>query len=175
MTLGTRLKAACAAVMAAAALTACADWSELAFRQDQRLRFVTPQSHELAQLPVKLTWVMDDFRVVKPGSAPPDPSAGYYAVFVDTAPMKPGQTMRDLMADDQACVTDPKCPDKGYLADRGIYTTTKEELVLRSANPLSPDESVELHDVTVVLLDSEGRRIGESAWNIQFELENRTF
>lgn len=170
----TRLKGLVIAAAAMAALVACADWSQLGFRQDQRLQFTSPQSHRLVELPLTLSWSMDDFRIVKRGSAPPDPAAGYFAVFVDTAPMKPAQTMRDLMADDPACTGDPKCPDKADLADRGIYTTTKTKLVLRAVAPLSPDEPVELHDVTVVLLDSEGRRIGESAWNIQFKLENRT-
>lgn len=175
MTLRTRLQAMCVVAVAATALTACADWSELAFRQDHRVRVVTPESHAQVELPTKFSWATEDFQVVEPGSAPPDPSAGYFAVFVDTAPMEPGQTMRDRMADDQLCSDNPKCPDKGYLADRGIYTTTKTEFVLRVVKPLSSDEPVQLHDFTIVLLDSEGRRIGESAWNIQFKLENRTF
>lgn len=174
MAWGTRVKRAVVAMVAMAGLVACADWSQLAFRQDQRLEFVGPESHRLVELPLTLSWTMADFRIVKPGSEAPGPAAGYFAVFVDTVPMEPRQTMRDLMADDPGCAADLNCPDKGYLADRGIYTTTKSKLVLRSVAPLSRDESVELHDVTVVLLDSEGRRIGESAWTIQFKLQNRT-
>lgn len=176
ITTGVRVKHACAIAMAMAALVSCADWSQLAFRHDRRLQIVAPPARDLVELPVTLRWTIDDFKIVDPGSGVADESAGYFAIFIDKTPMKPGQTLREQAIDgDPSCIHDSACPDRGYLADRGIYTTTKTSLRLRSVLPLSPDESTEVHDATIVLLDAGGRRIGESAWHIQFKLRKATF
>lgn len=176
ITTGVRLKRACSIAVAMVTLVSCTDWSQLAFRQDHRLRITAPANGDLVELPVKLSWSMDDFQIVEPGSGAGKPSAGYFAIFIDEVPMEPGQTLRELAAeDDPSCEQDPKCPDRGYLADRGIYTTTETSLSLRSVLPLPSDEPTQLHDVTVVLLDAAGSRIGENAWHLQFKLQKRTF
>lgn len=176
ITTGVRLRRACGIAIAMVTLVSCADWSQLAFRQDHRLRFIAPANGDVVRLPLKLNWTMDDFRIVRPGSGTGKPSAGYFAIFIDETPMEPGRTLRELAAeDDPSCEQDPQCPDREYLADRGIYTTTKTSLRLRSVLPLSSDEPTQLHDVTVVLLDAAGSRIGESAWHLQFKLRKRTF
>lgn len=163
------------AVLSALPVASCANLSQLAFTQDRRLTFISPVSRELVQLPLTLRWTMDDFRIVKPRSEAPAESAGYFAIFVDTPPIKPGQTLNDIAEDDTACSQDPKCPDRQYLTDRGIYQTTKTAFTLTLVPPLPTADDVQLHDVTVVLLDSAGHRIGESAWHTEFKLRKGSF
>jgi hypothetical protein len=156
-------------------LGGCADYSELQFVQDHRLTFTAPGNNELVETPFKLKWRMDDFEVLpKRSKAEPTDDAGYYAVFVDLAPVKPNHTLDDVGNDDPACESDPRCPDQEYLNAKGVYVTRKPQITLDVVAPLPTKERVQRHEVTVVLLDSEGRRIGESAWWLKFKMVNRT-
>lgn len=160
------------ALLSALSLTGCTDYSKLLYTKDDRLDFTAPANRELVKTPLSVSWTIDDFTVVKPGIAAPADDAGYFAVFVDRAPIEPGHTLDDVADDDEACERDPKCPDRQYLSDRGVYTTSKTSLVLEQILPLDNEEDIHLHEVTVVLLDSSGRRIGESAWYRYFKMEN---
>ena len=153
----------------------CADYSALAFHQDHRLSITSPESRAVLSPPFTLRWTMKDFDVAARGEGPPRDDAGYFAVFVDRAPVKPGHTPEDVADDDQTCKRDPGCPDRSYLAGRGVYTTTRTSLRIPVIPPLSSKEKVQLHEVDIVLLDSSGRRIGEAAWYLEFKTRNRTF
>src|SRR4051812_49410611 len=89
-----------AGVMASLTLSGCTDYSKLAFHQDHRLTFTAPASRVLVTLPVTVRWTMRDFPVPRPGAGTPRDDRGYFAVFVDRAPFKPGETMRALADDD---------------------------------------------------------------------------
>ena len=145
--------------------------NELNFRVDNRLHFVTPKARSLVHQPVTVAWTMRDFTVAAPGSAPPSRDAGYFAVFVDRAPIRPGQTLKAVGNGDPVCANDPKCPDKTYLNDHKVFTTTQTQLRLGLVTDIPGDhETVQMHAVTVVLLDTSGRRIGESAWELDFRM-----
>jgi hypothetical protein len=138
-------------------LTGCAH--NLNFRTDHRLHWVGPPARKLVNVPFMLAWQFD-------GSHPAE-----FAVFVDRAPVKPGQSLKAVAGSDTACKSDPTCPDASYLANRQVYTTTGTTLALSQVNPLNSDrEGTQLHQATVVLLDQSGRRIGESAWTREFKL-----
>ena len=156
-------------------LGGCANFSELQFVQDHRLVFSAPDNNELVETPFVLKWRMDDFKVL-PGRSNADPTqdAGYFAVFVDLAPVKPNHTLDDVGDNDPACEGDPRCPDRQYLNAKGVYVTHEPRLRLDVVAPLPDKERVQQHEVTVVLLDAEGRRIGESAWYLKFKMVNRT-
>jgi len=144
---------------------------DLSFRVDNRLHFTAPKARAKAHQPVTVSWTIRDFRIAAEGSEPASRDAGYFALFVDAAPIKPGQTMRAVASGDQACKRDPKCPDADYLAARGVFTTTATSLRL----PLIPNvtgdkEKFQQHAITVVLMDTAGHRIGESAWELDFRL-----
>jgi hypothetical protein len=62
------------------------------------------------------------------------------------------------------------------LAQRGVYATRATSIVLQVVAPLLPShDKIQVHTLTVILLDSSGRRIGESAWYLEFKLRNRIF
>lgn len=142
----------------------------LAFRVDDRLTFRSPTDRSTVRLPVTLDWDVEDFQVTGPGGQPRE-DAGYFAVFVDGTPVPPGKSLRWVARDDRRCRADDGCPDATYLADRGIYPTSETRLVLEQL-PRGDDGDVrERHRATVVLLDASGRRIGESAFEIAFDVE----
>lgn len=76
---------------------------------------------------------------------------GSFAVFVDRAPMRPGGM---------------------FVPQRGAYTTTETELILEDVER-DTDDRRERHTATIVLLDDTGRRVGESAFDVDFEVERK--
>jgi len=159
-----------AALGAAFVLASCSVSNHNVFN-DHRLHFVAPASRAHVGLPVTLRWTMRGFTPVDPGTGPPSRTQGYFAVFVDRPPVGPGQKL-DVVADrDTSCKRTPGCPDTSYLADRQIYTTAGSTLVLnRVADFVDNRQKQQLHEATIVLLDSAGRRIGESFWYLDFWL-----
>jgi hypothetical protein len=145
--------------------------TNLNFRTDARLHFLSPPARTMVQNPITVRWSISGFKVEAPGSAPPSPDAGYFAVFVDRAPIRPGDTMRSVASRDEQCLHRPGCPDEAYLEQRSIYTTTRQTLTLGQVPNLAGDnEKVQLHTVTVVLMDTSGHRIGESAWQLDLRM-----
>lgn len=153
-------------------LTGCVNLSQLQFRVDHDLRFTAPVSRAKISLPVTLQWEVSGFRVAAPGSEPPSDHAGYFALFVDRAPIKPGQTLAAVAGGDASCIASEGCPDAQYLADRQVYQTTQLSYTLRHVNALTGSrDNWQLHEVTIVLLDTSGHRIGEHAYYRDFELK----
>ncbi len=145
---------------------------DLNFRVDKRLHFVGPGARSTVHPPVTITWRMDDFRIAAQGSEPASHDAGYFAVFVDQTPIKPGHTMDDVANGDPLCQQSPSCPDKAYLADHNVYTTTTTSIEIPViANISGSKEKLQLHVITIVLMDTSGHRIGESAWEL--DVRNR--
>ena len=140
--------------------------SDLNFRVDKRLHFVSPEARATVRQPVTVTWTIRDFQIVRPGSEPPSHRAGYFGVFVDRTPIKPGDSLRSLGHGDPACESNPKCPDLDYLHARDVYPTTATSLRLPELANLRGRDKLQMHTVIVVLLDTSGRRIGESAWEL---------
>ncbi|HVF20490.1 MAG TPA: hypothetical protein VNA14_09635 [Mycobacteriales bacterium] len=154
-----------------ATATACGFGTDgLAFTNDDRVTITQPADRERLRLPVTIDWTVEDFGITQPGLGRGD-DQGYFAVFVDRSPVPAGKTLAHVARDDRSCRRDDGCPDADYLADRNVYTTTRTRLVIDTLAKTARDGRREFHDVTVVLLDSDGRRIGESAWHVRFELE----
>ena len=156
-----------------ASLTGCVPQG-LAFKIDERLSFTSPEDRATVELPVKLDWEIRDFEVVEPGTEVRE-DEGYFAVFVDASPMPPNKPLSWIARKDNSCRESDGCPDEEYLNSRGIYTTTETELVLDQLPRTSNDEDrKERHRAIVVLLNGAGERIGESAFEIAFDLERST-
>ncbi|HUC04563.1 MAG TPA: hypothetical protein VL961_04140 [Acidimicrobiales bacterium] len=135
---------------------------------DNRLTFVSPPARALVHTPLTVRWHMSDFAPGGRGGAGP---GGYFALFVDQAPIRPGQSMKAVAAGDAYCLHTPGCPDRTYLAQHQIYTTTSTSVTLPSvANLPADNDAVQLHTFVVVLMDPSGHRIGESAWELDLRL-----
>jgi len=128
-----RRMARCAALLALVPLTGCGltHLQDLNFRVDDRLHFLSPEPRALVHPPLTVRWTMDDFTIVRPGSAPPSRDAGYFAVFVDRAPVKPEETLDVVGNGDPTCERDPRCPNTRYLHEHYVFATTQTHLRLR--------------------------------------------
>lgn len=131
--------------------------SGLSFVQDRRVHIVTPANRAAVTMPVTVTWTARDF-------------AGTYAVFVDRTPQAPGRTLASLVDHEPGCRKADGCPDVAYLAARDIHTTTTGAFTVEHVRPVGNKHSHPLHEVTIVLLDAGGRRIGESAFRVEFRV-----
>lgn len=161
----TRTPAARAAVLVVTALVLAVlpgcGVSDLNFVQDDRLSIVAPEDRAKVELPVTVRWKVEDFD-------------GSYAVFVDRAPVPPGRSLEWLARDDELCETTPDCPSTEWFHARQVYPTTDTELTLEKLPELTRDERRVFHEVTVVLIDENGERVGESAVTVEFEVERES-
>jgi hypothetical protein len=128
----------------------------LAFVRDDRLDILSPESGATVRLPFEVRW------------SAPDVDARYLVLF-DRTPMRPNRTLQSLVPSDDQCRTRPGCPDEQWLADHDLYLTDEtsirvEDLPEERTNERAKDR----HEVTIVLLDSRGRRMGESVFIREF-------
>lgn len=155
---GAGARAVAAAVAALGLLAGCAVQG-LSFDRDHRVRILEPSQNETVTLPFDLDWSAEGF-------------TGRFLVLFDRPPMRPGRTLRSLVPEDDSCRNRPGCPDEVWLADRNIYVTDATRLTVDRLPDLRPsNRSRDRHDVTIVLLDDEGRRAGESAFTAEFIVE----
>jgi len=161
-------------LMVVLALLAGACTDGLAFRQDQRVSIESPRYREKVPVPVTLEWSVDD--ELQAALDAPDGGVAGFAVLVDLGPQPAGEPMSYYARDDDSCRASDGCPDLAYLADRGIFTTRATRITI---DHLRPRRDVDLaaghrdtHEVTLILLDERGRRIGQAAWTILFEVDH---
>jgi hypothetical protein len=142
----------------------------LSFRVDHRVQILSPKDRAEVSLPVTLEWSVRDFAL----KTSPDGSGGSFAVFVDESPVPPGQPLSWLARNDLECAQVPSCPDAAYLAKKGVYQTSDTTLVIKDLPGSSSSSSKskrDRHRAVIVLLDDRGRRIGEIAYDVTFDLK----
>jgi hypothetical protein len=135
----------------------------LQFRKDDRVDITSPADRARIVAPLDVRWTTKGLVLGEAGGP------AQFAVFVDRAPIRPGQSMSAV--GDDACRRTPGCPDEGYLRDRFIYLTRKTSLTLDALPAKSTSNRYGAryaHDVTIVLVDADGRRRGESSWSVEF-------
>ncbi|MFT5223539.1 MAG: hypothetical protein ACI867_001860 [Glaciecola sp.] len=122
-----------------AALLAAQACSGLQFVDHDEVVFTFPPDRSTVALPVLIEW---DAKEIATGQG--------FAVFIDRSPQPPGMTI------DEAFDLD----DRG-----GIVLSDRPELVLEQLAIRGgvPERDRDRHELTVVILDGEGRRVGEFA------------
>ena len=137
----------------------------LAFDNDHRVKFVSPRNRSTVHLPVALRW--------QAGAITRTPDGGpFFAVFVDRAPIKPGQTLA-AVADD-SCRHTRGCPDLTYLRDQYVFVTRETQLTLNDVPKARGQRTGarHAHEATIVLVDARGGRIGENAYTVDFTIKD---
>ena len=129
----------------------------LDFVKDERVRIIAPSPNTEVRVPFTVRWRVEDFD-------------GSYGVFVDREPPGPGRTLASLANGDAVCKATKGCPDEAYLAAHRAFTTADTSFRVEQLPELTRDREREAHEVTVVLLDERGRRIGESAFRVEFHI-----
>ena len=154
-----------AGVMVLALLATGCDVSTYAFKVDESIDIVEPKARAEIDLPVSIRWT--DSRA--PGTrrvAPQDPTAEYYAVFVDRAALAPGRRLSSLVDRRERCQPRQGCPTAEQLADLRTYLDAGQSLVLdfiTDRRASSRGDSKDVHEVTLVRMRGD-RRIGETAF-----------
>jgi hypothetical protein len=159
---------ATAVVLSLMVLTTGCRLDSLAFRTDERLEFESPENRSTVKLPFDVRWSVEDFRVTGPDRSVAD-DAGYFAVLLDVSPMPPGEGLAYFARDDDSCRPSDGCPDAQYLADRRIHTTQATSFrvdALADTRPTDRPSADDDHEITVLLLNGKGERIGESAFRL---------
>ena len=139
----TRHAIACA-LMFGALTSGCTDG--LSFRQDERLKIVSPLDGELVGEPVLVEWRM------KPRPA----SVKGFLVFVDRAPQPPGTSVEHFKPDDRSNIY-------------GSSTNSVEIAAFESA-ATGPKNRRNRHRVLIIPLDDLGRRIGEASDHVEIDV-----
>lgn len=146
------------ALLAMVGLGGCAV-DGLAFVQDDRVEITVPTGGETVRLPFDFSWKSRGFE-------------GTYAVFFDRSPMRPNRDLLSLVDDRDPCRALPGCPTANWLADRDIYVTQQSSVrVERLPDYRREDRGRDRHTATLVLLGPDGRRLGESAFVVEFFVE----
>ncbi|MBW3667900.1 MAG: hypothetical protein KY443_01690 [Actinobacteria bacterium] len=149
------------AVAAVLVVSSACTTKGLSFVQDDRIDILNPTENATVGLPFELEWRARDFD-------------GYYAVFFDRSPMKPGKSLLSLVARNDPCRAEDDCPDAEWLAARHVYVTDRTSLRVELLPELRDNNrSKDRHQVTIVLLDETGHRIGESAFTNEFIIDRR--
>lgn len=147
---------AAAAVMVALAVGSCSV-KGLSFVQDDRVEILAPDSDADVAVPLTVTWSVRDFD-------------GTFGVLVDRSPPPPGESLSWYVRNDDDCELIEDCPNPAYLAERGIYSTSDTTITIDRITSKGGQRD-DIHEVTIILLDADGRRIGESAWYVEFEYD----
>lgn len=95
---------------------------------------------------------------------------GSYLVLIDRSPMPPGETVRWFAKGDDDCAATPTCPDELYLARRGVTVATSTTVDIAIVPPLTGSREGTFHELTIIRLDADGRRDGETATTTQFKV-----
>jgi hypothetical protein len=148
------MRRAVAVALSLVALAGC-NASGLAFKEDTRVDIVSPREGAEVTLPLTISWHARDIQVSEPGEG----DGVFYAVFVDRPPLRPRQSLEALVGDD--CLT-RGCANVDYFAQRDVHITAGTAVVL---DQLPPGDS---HTATIVLVDQDYHRVGESAFVVEF-------
>jgi len=149
-------------------VTAACGVHGLSFVQDKRVDVVHPDDRSTVELPVKVQWTAKDF--------PVGPGAGSFGVFVDRAPQPSGENLAWLVRGEAGCkgASAATCATPEFLGQRSIYQTDDTSFTVDQVSKLTGSQAGrQFHEVTVVLLDKDGTRVGEGAWSVQFEVKER--
>ena len=162
-----RIALACLVVLA----TASCDVGRLDFVKDDRVTITAPKDRAETQLPLTVSWRVEDFEVTgRDGRSADD--AGYFGVLIDRAPPAPGKTLFSLASNDSVCKVTPGCPSPAYLRGIGAHSTAQTSFrIERLPDNSDQGRRRDFHEVTVILLDGKGARIGEGAFRVEFEVD----
>jgi hypothetical protein len=139
------------------AIAACSGW-EGPLVADLRVKILEPKPGSTVTNPVTIRWSSK----FEPGAA-----AGlWFVVYVDFAPGAPNQSM--LSAAGSACTTVPECLERGALNGPNIFLTDQHSV---DAGTLPPGAGPE-HRFTIVLVNEQGVRQGQVAWNGSIRVES---
>jgi len=151
-----------ACAIALCLLTTACGVHGLSFVQDKRVDITSPKERSKVTLPVEIAWTAKNFE-------------GAFGVLVDQAPPRAGKALPWIFRGSDICrgATGKRlCATSAFLAEHNVFRTTSTHFTVERVNRFTGnDRRRQFHEATVVLLDANGRRVGEGAWSVQFEVK----
>jgi hypothetical protein len=151
-------------------LTAGCGVHGLSFVQDERVDIISPSDRVKVKLPLKIDWTTKDFAA--------GAGQGAFGILIDRTPQRSGKTLPWIFRGDDSCKGSTGralCTSAEFLAERGVFMTTDTSFTVERVALLSGSQRKrQFHEATIVLLDEAGRRLGEGAWSVQFEVKKQT-
>jgi hypothetical protein len=139
----------------------------LSFMQDTRVDILRPSDRSKVAVPLTVSWSAKSVAI--------GGGRGSFGVLIDQAPPRSGKTLSWLFRGDTSCKGDTGkalCATPEYLAQHNVFTTTEPRFRVERVDRLTGDQRRrQFHELTVVLLDADGQRIGEGAWSVLFEVK----
>lgn len=138
----------------------------ITFSADRRLEITSPSAEESVDLPVQVRWDVEDFQLT---------DGNHFGLFVDRVPIGPRRSVRL-----RVCTEGEKLPPqigsfrKVCEDDREtVFFTDERSFRFRCFDPQfdRPKRTRDLHSVSVVLLDRNGRRVGEAVDTVKFRVD----
>lgn len=141
--------------------------NDVRLAQDTRVEILSPRAGARVALPVTVELEVDGIELAPPGSA----DGHYFAVFVDRAPLRPGESILALV-DDSCLEIGDGCANLEYFASKNVYLTAATTFDLANVPQKNGahDQSRVNHHLTVVLMNSTHQRVGESAFITRFRV-----
>lgn len=138
----------------------------LSFLPDRRLSMVAPEEEEEVRLPLVVKWDVEDF---------PLEDGNHFGVFVDTDIPSPDNVVRLRVCTDRELLPPAPGEFRGLCSDQRdkIFFTAETSFTLECFEPRFNLGARRLndHQVTVILLDAEKRRVGEAAASVPFRVD----
>jgi hypothetical protein len=97
--------------------------------------------------------------VIQPGESK---QGVYFAVFLDRPPLRPGENLQALV--DSTCKRTPGCANDQYFENKFIFLTGASHVELTSL----PRRKV--HVLTIVLMNQNNVRVGETVATVHFRV-----
>jgi hypothetical protein len=128
----------------------------------------SPRQDSVIELPVAARWRAAHLETAEPGQV--SPGQVYFAVFVDRPPLGPGQSLLSLV-ERECAAAGHGCANRAYFEQRNVYVTGGSSLDISNVPLIATHrKGARLHTLTVVLMNHDNRRVGESQWQRSFRV-----
>lgn len=140
--------------------------SPVTIRSDRRLKVLSPTDNDTVHLPVVLRWRVTDF---------PLDNGNQFGVYVDKAPVVPRGHLQWRVCTKREAVPPQIGENRGECIDERdrIFITSKTSMQFEcfDVDLSAPKRIRDQHTITVVLLDSDMRRVGEASTSVTFKVD----
>ena len=144
-----------------------------AVRQDTRVQITHPEDGATVKVPLELEWTVEDFEVTGPDGSASD-NQGYFGIFLDRAPMRPGENLASLAEDDPQCQSTPGCPGRAWFERNNVFLTEDTSYRFPNLPDTRPEENLDApdrHEIIIVMLNGKDYRIGETSFSVDFTVD----
>ena len=137
----------------------------ITIKNDRRLHMVSPGDEDKVSIPVTVKWRVDSFPIA---------NGNHFGVFVDRAPLGARKLLRWRICSEQEKQPIQPGENRSLCKDdrKTVFLTDKPEYTFNCFEPKinAPSRTRYQHEVTIILLDGNDQRVGETATSVKFDV-----